>query len=617
MIGKFCSFELSIFFLINHGFEFLICSLFDFRNAKGPSPINVTEMVQVHNYAVAYLGHKKFPPSPGAKSFWDQPSVIVAIKAKYVEYLKAIKYRAKLLKKTPRNNSKDTSVKTVVQEGLFKDFDTRFHYFSQTTENQEIPLAMDRALRKQYKKMSKEALENIDKSEEANIQHLAALAIIELQFMHGCGVDWRASGGGGLHDGNDGDDDDSDDSDKSSGSEKGGSGEDDEAVHFTKIDADSLLDEPLFEGLDYPDHENFLARRESLAMATLFFLSADLGHKFPKLKDQVHAGWHAKFKKPISMDQLLDPPSEILDAFKFTDDEDDWLQCTSQTLVMAMSLEMREECGINQQHLDKLGIHPPSPSAVSTNYSPSLCRNSSRLTLFAVAEGCPCLSSRTRTRSAERSATRGDERGVRQCDEKGRDAGRNAACGNVANRHGKHDQQREDIIDREVGRGRLDDQQNAEESHDDRHHAAAYTCRPCPPTPQLLQTPARAQQCSLLRVRAIRQRRHEQTQKQKHAPRWQTCVVARPKATLIHSVMAHSPSPAPKPLPTMNASLRADDLPARVCGNRSGFFPFRYWCSSSWRHLWEPPTHSSLEIFRRAPRAQRLTAWVSARVSCG
>ena len=249
-------------------------------------------MVQVHNYALAYLGHKKYPPSPGAKSFWDQPSVIVAIKAKYVEYLKAIRHRAKLLKKTPRNNSKDTSVKTVVQEGLFKDFDTRFHYFSQTTENQEIPLAMDRALRKQYKKMSKEALENIDKSEEANIEHLVSLAVIELQFMHGCGIGWGPSGGGGqqasqtLNDGEKGDDDDS------SGSEKGES-HDAEAVDFEKIDVDSLLDERVFESLDYPDHENFLARRESLAMATLFFLSADLGHKFPKLKDQVHAGWHA------------------------------------------------------------------------------------------------------------------------------------------------------------------------------------------------------------------------------------------------------------------------------------------------------------------------------------
>ena len=118
-----------------------------------------------------------------------------------------------------------------------------------------------------------------------------------------------------------GDDDDGDDRGDISVN-AGSEADDDQAVDFEKIDVDSLLDERVFENLDYPDHENFLARRESLAMATLFFLSADLGHKFPKLKDQVYAGWHAKFKKPISMDQLLDPPSEILDACKFTEDED-------------------------------------------------------------------------------------------------------------------------------------------------------------------------------------------------------------------------------------------------------------------------------------------------------
>ena len=368
-------------------------------------------MVLVHNYAIAYLAHKKFHPAAGAIPFWDNPSVIVAIKPKYVEYLKAIPYRFKILEETPRNNFKDTIVKTV-QEGLFKDFDTKLHYLRQpTAAKQDILLAMDKDLCELYRDMSQEALINIDKSAEDNIQHLATLAVMELQFMHGCGIEWGASGGGGqtasqtLDDGMEGDDDDGGgegDISVNAGSEA----DDDQAVNFEKINADSLLDEPLFQRLDYPDHENFLARRESLAMATLFFLSADLGHKFPKLKDQVHAGWHAKFKKPISMDQLLDPPSEILDAFKFTNNEEDWLQCTSQTLVMAMTLETREECGINQRHLDKLGIHPPSPSAVSTNYSPSLCRNSSRLTLFAVAEGCPCLSSRTRTRSAERSATR-------------------------------------------------------------------------------------------------------------------------------------------------------------------------------------------------------------------
>ena len=403
--------NIPFFFLINQGFESLICSLYAFRNAEGDCPITAAEMVLVHNYAIAYLAHKKFHPDAGAKPFWDHPSVIVAIKPKYVEYLKAIPYRFKILEETPRNNFKDTIVKTV-QEGLFKDFDTKLHFLRQPkAAKQDILLAMDKDLCELYRDMSQEALINIDKSAEDNIQHLATLAIMELQFMRGCGIEWGASGGGGqevsqtLQDGNAGDDDDGDnggDISVNAGSET----DDDQAVDFEKIDVDSLLDERVFDSLDYPDHENFLARRESLAMATLFFLSADLGHKFPKLKDQVYAGWHAKFKKPISMDQLLDPPSEILDACKFTNNEEDWLQCTSQTLVMAMTLETREECGINQRHLDKLGIHPPSPSAVSTNYSPSLCRNSSRLTLFAVAEGCPYLSSRTRTRSAERSATR-------------------------------------------------------------------------------------------------------------------------------------------------------------------------------------------------------------------
>ncbi len=72
----------------------------------------------MHNYAIAYLAHKKFPPAAGAKSFWDHPSVIAAIKPKYVEYLQAIAYRLEILKETPRNNFNDTIVKTV-QEGLY------------------------------------------------------------------------------------------------------------------------------------------------------------------------------------------------------------------------------------------------------------------------------------------------------------------------------------------------------------------------------------------------------------------------------------------------------------------------------------------------------------------
>ncbi len=234
---------------------------------------------------------------------------------------------------------------------------------------QDILLAMDKALCKQYGKMSKEALEKIDKSAEANIEHLAALAVIELQFMRGCGIGWGASGGGGqeasqtLKDITEGVDDDGE---NNSGSEKGGpAADDDEAVDFAKIDVESLLNERVFDRLDYPDPETFISHRESLAMATLLFLSGELGQKFPKLKGQVHAGWQAKFKKPISMDQLLDSPS-VIDTSKFTDDEMNWFQCTLQTLVEAMSEETREGYGITAEHC-----------------------NSSRLTLFCCCRSLP------------------------------------------------------------------------------------------------------------------------------------------------------------------------------------------------------------------------------------
>ncbi len=83
------------------------------------------------DYAIAYLAHKKFPPAAGAISFWTSPTVIAAIKPKYVEYLQVIAYRLKILKETPRNKFKDTISKTV-QEGLFKDLDTKLHFFFPT-----------------------------------------------------------------------------------------------------------------------------------------------------------------------------------------------------------------------------------------------------------------------------------------------------------------------------------------------------------------------------------------------------------------------------------------------------------------------------------------------------
>ncbi len=68
----------------------------------------------------------------------------------------------------------------------------------------------------------------------------------------------------------------------------------------------------------------------------------------------------------MNLNQLLDPPSEI-DTSKFTNDVADWLR----------------------RLLLKLHIKKPSPPAVSTNYSPSLCCNSSRLTLFCCCRRMP------------------------------------------------------------------------------------------------------------------------------------------------------------------------------------------------------------------------------------
>ena len=102
-------------------------------------------------------------------------------------------------------------------------------------------------------------------------------------------------------------------------------------------------------------------------MATLFFLSEELGQKFPKLKGQVHAGWQEQYKKPITLDQLLDAPS-AKDPNTFSTNETDWLECTMQTLVAEMSEAQREAVGINSEHLKKLhitGHESPEPPAVS------------------------------------------------------------------------------------------------------------------------------------------------------------------------------------------------------------------------------------------------------------
>jgi hypothetical protein len=89
---------------------------------------------------------------------------------------------------------------------------------------------MDKQLCKLFGESSRDFSRNIDPHAKQNIELLANLAVMELQFVHGCALDWRASSGGAavstcasdsriLNAGENGDDDNSDDDNGASGEE--------------------------------------------------------------------------------------------------------------------------------------------------------------------------------------------------------------------------------------------------------------------------------------------------------------------------------------------------------------------------------------------------------------
>lgn len=41
----------------------------------------------------------------------------------------------------------------------------------------------------------------------------------------------------------------------------------------------------------------------------MFHLNADLAAKFPILNGQINTGWQTHFKRPIHVDQILQPPT--------------------------------------------------------------------------------------------------------------------------------------------------------------------------------------------------------------------------------------------------------------------------------------------------------------------
>ena len=344
---------------------------FEFRNANGSSPLNTKDVELLHNYAIQYLAIEKY--KSGKTQFWNSAGPLVAIKPKLVAYLEGIDFRLKLLEEKPRLDF-DKITTNVTVRGLFKIYQKHKSYQSQETKPQRIELAMDAVQCRVYGECSRAFAEKIDDSSEENIKALAALAVMELQFMHGCTVEWsRRDGEGGaaagaassspqvLTSGSQGDDDDDEG--------HGGSGEGADAAgidefDFTQINCDKILTTVDWSTLDYGDATEFVTYRECLALATVFFLCEVLGDKFPKLRDQVHAGWMHAIKEPISLDLLIDPPSEI--DFEFTDEEEEWRCQAMQLFVGEMPEEKREALGITLVHLEMLKLEPQKP-VVSPN----------------------------------------------------------------------------------------------------------------------------------------------------------------------------------------------------------------------------------------------------------
>jgi len=319
-------------------FFFLISLWFEFRNKDGTVPISLKELEFIHNYALKTLAEHKFDDP-----FWSSTSVLCAIKPKFEAYLEGIDYRLKLLKKTPRERANDGNI-TVLVKGFLKEYVPSKTYQKQKATEIQIDLLMGDGICKLYGNCSKEVAQNMKASDpthnEENIQALVTLAVMELQFMHGCDVDWNAN-----KDQADGESEDVDSDDK-------------EELDFASIDSTDVLSDEVWKDLDYPNLDEFVKCRESFALAILMFLSEELSCKYPKLSGQVHAGWKSAFGKPISFDQLIDRPDKI--STMFTEDEEDWFSATIEHFVSTKTAEQLEDLGITDEQLEKLGISKPN-----------------------------------------------------------------------------------------------------------------------------------------------------------------------------------------------------------------------------------------------------------------
>ena len=351
---------------------FLSDPWFEFRNDNGSVPISLKELEFIHNYALKFLAERKFKDP-----FWSSAAPLSAIKPKFQAYLEGIDHRWKILQETPRTKAK-SGQDTFAVKGFFKEYNPGENYQKQTNHLIPIDLLMDKGTCTLYKDCSKEVAKKMDAHDKPAIEALVTLAVMELQFMHGCDVDWNAGDDAALSPGRS---DDNNDEESHGGGEDGDDGDagsananEDRTLDFASIDSTDVLSDEVWNDLDYPNPDEFVKCRESFALAILMFLSEDLSCKFPKLSGQVHAGWKKAFGGPVTFEQLVDRPEK--NSTMFNEDEEEWCKATINHFVSDMNAEQVEELGITDEQLVSLEIPKPAAPApaarrkVETTVSP-------------------------------------------------------------------------------------------------------------------------------------------------------------------------------------------------------------------------------------------------------
>ena len=229
---------------------FLSDPWFEFRNDNGSVPISLKELEFIHNYALKYLADRKFK-----EPFWSSAAPLIAIKPKFQAYLEGIDHRWKILQETPRTKAK-SGQDTIAVKGFFKEYNPRENYQKQTNHSIPIDLLMDKGTCTLYKDCSKEVAKKMDAHDKPAIEALVTLAVMELQFMHGCDVDWNAGEDAALSPGRS---DDDDDEESNGGGEDGEGGDagsananEDRTLDFASIDSTDVLSDEVWKDLITP-----------------------------------------------------------------------------------------------------------------------------------------------------------------------------------------------------------------------------------------------------------------------------------------------------------------------------------------------------------------------------